>query len=123
MSQVTDRRATGAYENWSDWNAAGRPHVYWGQHPKLRSVRAYLRGLKSGHYRGLVFAELRERLGGRWQGMNAQIRCGLHDSIFAVEDELESRLGGQSDHPTVVQLRVARNLVADDLAWNEEAGP
>ncbi len=105
--------------DWGAWNAAGRPHTFWGRHPMVRSVSAYLQGIKSGHYRGKIRAELRRRLGGRWRGMNRRNREYLHDSIFSVMDELESRLGGQSDHPNVVQMRIAMNLVADDLGWNE----
>ncbi len=112
-----------ALTDWAEWNAAGRPHVFWGPHPKVRSVSAYLRGIKSGHYRGNIRAELRRRLGGQWRGMNRRIREYLHDSIFMIEDELESQNGGQPDHPMVVQMRIARNLVMDDLGWNEEAGP
>ncbi|MCH7792778.1 MAG: hypothetical protein IID31_10940 [Planctomycetes bacterium] len=47
------------------------------------------------------------------------MRVLLHDSIFKVMEYLESRAWEQPDHPTVVQLRVALNLVADDLRWNE----
>ena len=51
--------------------------------------------------------------------MSSAIRVLLHDSIFKVMDNLESQAGGRPDHPTVVQLRVALNLVADDLRWND----
>lgn len=111
MTRITD---------WSEWLAAGRPHVFWGPHAKLRSVSTYLRGLKSGRYRTKVRAELKRRLGGRWCGMNPKIREMLHDSVFVVMDELESRNGGQPDHPTVVQLRIALNLLQDDLNWSDE---
>lgn len=53
--------------------------------------------------------------------MNAGLRVLLHDSIFKVMDDLESKSVGQPDHPTVIQLRVALNLVADDLRWNESS--
>ena len=98
-----------------------RPGVVRGPHPKLRSVSAYLRVVKSGHYRQSARVELRSRLGGPWRGMNPRIREYLHDAIFAVMDELESRTSGQSDHPSVVQLCVALNLVKDDLGWNDGA--
>ena len=113
---------TSPNSDWRAWFAAGRPHVYWGKHPKLRSVGAYLHGVKSSHFRGKVRAELRKRLGGRWRGMNPGIREKLHDSLFIVMDELESRNGGQPEHPTVLQLNIAMNLVADDLGWNDEGG-
>lgn len=106
--------------NWSAWLAAGRPHVFWGKHPKLRSVGAYLQGVKSGRYRAKVRAELKRRLGGRWRGMNPKIREMLHDLVFIVMDELESRNGGQSEHPTILQLNIALNLLADDLGFNDE---
>lgn len=99
---------------------AARPHVFWGKHPKLRSVGAYLKGVKSGHFRARVRAELKRRLKGRWRGMNPKIREILHDSVFIVMDELESRNGGQPDHPTVVQLTISLNLLADDLGFNDE---
>ena len=105
---------------WAAWLAAGRPQVFWGKHPKLRSVGAYLKGVKSGHYRARVRAELKRRLKGRWRGMNPEIREYLHDSLFIVMDELESRNGGQPEHPTVLQLNVALNLLADDLNFNDE---
>jgi hypothetical protein len=108
--------------NWQAWLAADRPHIFWGRHPKLRSVGAYLQGVKSGHYRGKIRAELRKRLGGRWRGMNPRIRECLHDAVFVVMDDLESRNGGQPDHPSVVQMCIALNLLADDLRWNDEGG-
>ena len=60
--------------DWRKWNDAGRPDTFWGLHPKLRSVRAYLQGLKSGRSRTKLRAALRERLGGQWRGMNPRIR-------------------------------------------------
>ena len=101
--------------DWALSNAAGRPDVFWGSHPKLKSVRAYLLGVKSVRARAAVRAAVRKGVGRGWSGMNPRMRVLLHDSIFKVMDDLESRAGGQPDHPTVVQLRVALNLVADDL--------
>ena len=109
------RDGRGTDMDWASWNAAGRPDVFWGSHPKLRSVRAYLVGVKSGVARARVRARVRERAGMGWSGMNPSMRVLLHDSIFSVMNDLESKAGGQPDHPTVVQLRVALNLVADDL--------
>ena len=51
--------------------------------------------------------------------MNPRIRLLARDAIFQVMDHWESQGGGRPDHPVVVQLRVALNLVADDLRWNE----
>ncbi|MCH7793140.1 MAG: hypothetical protein IID31_12780 [Planctomycetes bacterium] len=105
--------------DWALWNAAGRPDIFWGSHPKLRSVRAYLLGVKSDAARASVRAAVRKGAGRGWSGMSSAIRVLLHDSIFKVMDNLESQAGGRPDHPTVVQLRVALNLVADDLRWND----
>ena len=54
--------------------------------------------------------------------MNSRNREYLHDSIFLVMDEIESRGGGRPDHPPVVQMRIAMNLLADDLGWNHVPG-
>ena len=51
--------------------------------------------------------------------MNRLKRELLADAIFAVEDELESRADGQPYHPQVVAMNKARNLVLDDLGWND----
>ena len=104
---------------WAEWNAAGRPWVFWESHPKLKSVRAYLLGVESARARALVRAAVRSGAGDGWQGINPKMRVLLHNSIFKVMDDLECRNGGQTDHPTVVQLRVALNLVADDLRWQD----
>ncbi len=106
--------------DWVQWNAADRPTVFWGRHPKLRSMRAYLLGVKSRHIRSLVTAAARRRHSGRIQGMDQQKRECLHDAIFEVMDHFESMNGGQPDDPRVRQLNIAMNLVADDLSWNDE---
>ena len=112
---------SGSDLNWAEWNMVGRPHVFLGSHPKLKSVRAYLLGVKSVRARALVRAAVRKGAGRGWEGMNAGMRVLLHDSIFKVMDDLESRSVGQPDRTTVIQLRVALNLVADDLRWNESS--
>ena len=106
--------------DWAKWNAVGRPHVFWGHHPKLRSMRAYLVGVKSRYIRSLVTAAARRRHRGRIQGMDRQKRECLHDAICEVMDHFESMNGGQPDDPRVSQLNIALNLVADDLRWNDE---
>ena len=107
--------------DWAQWNAADRPPVLWGRHPKLRSMRAYLLGVKSRHIRSLVTAAARTRaMMGRIQGMDQRKRECLHDAIFEVMDRFESMNGGQSDDPRVRQLNIALNLLADDLRWNNE---
>ena len=109
--------------DWASWNAVGRPDIFWGSHPKLRSVRAYLLGVESGVARARVRARVRKGAGRGWRGMNPRIRLLAHDAIFQVMDHWESQGGGRPDHPVVVQLRVALNLVLDDLGWNEEPAP
>ena len=116
-NRVATRR--GSDLDWASWNAAGRPDVFWGSHPKLRSVRAYLLGVKSVRARAAVRAAVRKGAGRGWRGMNPRIRLLAHDAIFQVMDHWESQGGGRPDHPVVVQLRVALNLVADDLRWND----
>ena len=107
---------------WSEWLTAGRPHVFWGRHPKLRSMRAYILGIKSRHICSLITAAARRRYGGRISGMDRRKRESLHDAIFEVMNHFESMNGGQPDDPRVVELSIALNLVADDLAWNDEGG-
>ena len=92
---------------------------------KVRRITHYVRGIRTG-YRRRIRQVLRRKLSelgvGRTSGgsipCNRKTRGILADSIFAVEDELESRNGGQPDHPAVVQMRAARNRVYDDLGWN-----
>ena len=110
------------HSDWAQWNAADRPHVFWGRHPKLRSMRAYLLGVKSRHIRSLVTSAARRWHMARIQGMDQRKRECLHDAIFEVMDHFESQNGGQSGDPRVSQLNIALNLLADDLGWNEEAG-
>lgn len=43
----------------------------------------------------------------------------LADSIFEVEDRLESRAGGMPDDPVVVALREARIRVYVDMRWED----
>jgi hypothetical protein len=95
---------------------------------KRNSVTKYFAGLRaSGHYKAEIRRDMSTRLKakGLWVGqhplsqLNPAKREILHDCIFAVEDRLESRGGGQPDHPAVVALRTARNRVLDDLGWNE----
>lgn len=110
----------GKLENWQAWNDAGRPDTYWGKHPKLFSVRAYIQGVKSAWVRSKIRAAMRKRVGGSWKRLNSKLRESLHDAVFEVMDEYESRNGGQPDNERVVQLRVVLNLLADDLKWNQE---
>ena len=106
--------------DWAEWLSAGRPQVFWGRHPKLRSMRAYVLGIESRHIRSLVTVAARRRFRGRIRGMDRQKRECLHAAIFEVMDHFESMNGGQPDDPRVMELCVAMNLVADDLGWNDE---
>lgn len=91
--------------------------------PKVNSIRRYL-GAVSPHYRGRIYASLREIRAGRGldrrqTARNDRDRECLADAVFRVEDEVESRCGGQPDEPNVVAMRAARNRIYDDLRWNE----
>ena len=94
---------------------------------KARSVRAYLRGVRP-YYKARIGRVLRESLAAQGVGRvsggriacNHRTRVALADSIFSVENDLESRLGGQPDHPAVVQMRQARHRVERDLEWSDE---
>lgn len=90
------------------------------------SSLVYLKGVSSASYRSKVQRVFREKMGKAGvenpritSRLNNAKREILHDAIFEVENHLESQRGGQPDHPTVTQLRGARNLVLDDLGWNE----
>ena len=83
------------------------------------TVRQYLTGLVSAGDRTKVRNKLRTLNGGTVEGMNMRLRERLHDAIFSVENDLESRGGGMPDCPRVVSLRAARNEVLDDLGLNE----
>ena len=102
---------------WTKWLADGRPDVYFGKHPKLRSARAYVLAVNSRHIRSLVYAELKKRLKVRSKGMNQKTRECLYDSILETMNHFESKNGGCHDNPRVGELLVALNLVADDLGW------
>lgn len=106
-------------DDFDEWKTIGRPHVFHGRHPRLRSCSDYLREVESVHYRRLVRRDLKKRLGGPPRGMNERIRICLQDSILAVLNVVEGRTNGQSEQPCVEQLQVALNLVLDDLGWNE----
>ena len=55
--------------------------------------------------------------------LNYAKRIALHDAIFEIENEIESRGDGHPDDPTVLELNRVRNLVLDDLGWNEYDPP
>ena len=84
----------------------------------------YLRAIKSQHHRTAVVHAYRDlassRNGGAprpgWTDWHREI---LQDAILRVENDLESRKGGQPDHPTVVQMRGVRNRIMDELGWND----
>ena len=115
-------RAISSPSLWDQWLVAGRLDVFRGKHPKLNSARAYLLGIKNARDRSFVRAAMRKRVGGSWSRLNGQLRESLHDSIFEVMNRIESKNGGQSEDPRVIQLCIAMNLVADDLGWNDQGG-
>ena len=110
----------GRREDWQLWNDAGRPDTYWGKHPKQFSVRAYIQGVKSARVRSKIRAAMRKRVGRSWKRLNLKLRETLHDAVFEVMDEYESRNGGMPDDEKVIQMRVVLNLLADDMGWNDE---
>ena len=105
--------------DWNAWNDAGRPCVFWGKHSRLQSMRAYLLGVDSSHICSAITSEARKLYGGRINGMNTKRRECLRKAIFNEMDRIESKNGGQSDHPIVMQLNIAMNLVLDDLGEND----
>lgn len=84
---------------------------------KLKSMRAYLKPLKSSHFRQAIFAEAKKRMSGAY--MNPVNREALAEAVFVVENDLEHRRG--RDYPPVAVLRSIRNHLYDDLGWNESA--
>ena len=98
LTEITD---------WTAWNEAGRPHTFWGKHPKLQSMSAYLAGVESRGICSVITSGARKRFNGRISGMNQCKRECLHDAIFAEMDRIESKNGGQPDHPIVIQLCTA----------------
>jgi hypothetical protein len=100
--------------------------------PPRKSTTQYFAGFTVS---GGIKAEIRRRALGLMQQRNIADfgpsslsrmtpgrRACLSDAIFEVENRIESRGGGQPDHPTVVALRKVRNRVLDDLGWNEADG-
>jgi hypothetical protein len=51
--------------------------------------------------------------------LNDQRRDLLAAAIFVVENEIESKGGGQRHHPTVEALNAIRNRIYDDIGGNE----
>ena len=86
------------------------------KHATHKSVRSYLKVVSSPTMRSKVRSAMRRRCGGVWDGLNFQRREYLHDSIFEVVNELESR---EPDHPMVEPLFDAMNMVDDDMGWND----
>lgn len=94
---------------------------------KLSSVSQYLKTITSPHVRSKIRHHMRAKLEARGNtearpmsgSMNASKREMLYDSIFVEENRIESQGGGKPDDPGVIQLRAARNRVADDLGWHD----
>lgn len=88
-----------------------------------RSVAAYLKGLKSPE-KSAIRRILAASLGGdgsarRFPQCNAQVRERLHDAVFEVENDRESRGSGRPYAEDVARLRDLRNRLMDDLGWND----
>jgi len=98
-----------------------------GRRVKISGIRTYLDGVKSQVDRSRIRRGYIEQLAKRSEPhrspMNRRRRECLHDAIFSVENNVESQAGGRPDHPRVVAMRYARNLVADDLGWNVDEHP
>ena len=92
--------------------------------PKARSIYSYLRGVQP-YYKTQIGRAFRESLASKGVGRaagrrfpcNRETREALADAIFRIEDELESRRGGQSDLSAVIAMRRARHQVEADLGW------
>jgi hypothetical protein len=93
---------------------------------KIQSISHYVRGIR-GNYRRRISRIFRDLLaaGGVWESGDGHIPCNhrtremLADSVFMIEDELESKCGGQCDHPAVVEMRTARLRINLDLGWDD----
>lgn len=84
------------------------------------SVGKLLRGVRCAADKASVRRIIREKTGtSRLSGLRNEHRVVIHDAIFSVENKIESKGGGRSDDPRVVQLRAARNMLLDDMGWNE----
>lgn len=94
--------------------------------PKTVSISKTLRGIPVS-YRATISCAMTGllRKHGFWQPgdgakpMTDKIRELLAAVIFEVENELEHRKSGQPDNLAVVAMRDARNLLYDDLGWND----
>ena len=94
------------------------------------SMSKYLRGIKSGTLRTKIRKEAKRR-GFTLGKIGTAEKVILQDAIFAVENDLESLTGEYAPgtggttvakrREWVNQMRAARNLVLDDLGWNEDA--
>ncbi len=89
----------------------------------VRSIGGYLRVIASRHFRGRIRHGFRGRctaagLGWPQGPLDDRHREYLRDAVFQIEDELESRHGGQPDLPVVVQMRRARCRLESDLGWS-----
>lgn len=88
-------------------------------HPKIKSIQKLLIQIPNGT-KAKVYKIYKDKLlENGFEGkalVNDSKRELLASSIFEVEDDLEHRL---PNHPTVLLLNDARNLLYDDLNWNE----
>lgn len=94
--------------------------------PKTRSIRAYMKPIASQRARSRILKGFRQRVREHTKEdnpsltvTNNQRREWLHDAMFTVENELESKAGGKPDDTTVQQINQSRNHLLDDMGWNE----
>ena len=86
-------------------------------HATHETVGAYILTVGSTDIRGSVRRAFRKRCGGSFPSpLNFRTREYLHDCIFTVVDELESR---QREHQAAEQLFEALHLVSVDLGWDD----
>ena len=95
-----------------------------------RSLYQYLKSVKSNTHRRAIKREAIRR-GFRRGRIGVAEKEILQDAIFSVKNELEHAVGeyapGEGGAVTakrrewVTQMRAARNLMLDDLGWNENA--
>ena len=95
--------------------------------PKITSTTGYLKRVparQKAMIRRTFEAELRRK--GHWTGqhpmsqLNDEKRSVLERVIFEVVNAFESTGKGRPRHPTTIALHDARNLLFDDLGWNED---
>ena len=96
-------------------------------HRRLQTLRKYVRDVPP-HYRRRIWRVYEALANDRGiprrsdgsRPTNQKSRVALADATFRVEDELESRNGGQPDHAAVIRMRAARHGLEADAGWGPE---